>query len=339
MSFDPALILRWAGIAIVLAGFFWYMKKKQGGFADGGTTKQLDAFAIDLTRLAKEGKIDPVVGREKEIKRVTQVITRRTKNNVILVGPPGVGKTAIVEGLALRIAAGDIPAVLQNKRVLSLQISELLAGTKYRGEFEQRIEHIVADIKQAHRTIILFIDEIHTVIQTRGAEGSINLSDMLKPALSFGDLQLIGATTKTEYEAYIKPEESWDRRFQPILIDEPTAEEAVAILQGVKKNYEEYHNVRFTDEAIRAAVQLSEEYIKGRQLPDKAIDLIDEAGAMLNVAAGEMAHEHATGLLHGAAKKAVSNSHKSESQRPVVDAKHIKDVVAEWVGMPVSEIH
>lgn len=339
MSFDPALILRWAGIAIVLAGFFWYMKKKQGGFVDGGATKQLDAFAIDLTRLAKEGKIDPVVGREKEIKRVTQVITRRTKNNVILVGPPGVGKTAIVEGLALRIASGDVPAVLQNKRVLSLQISELLAGTKYRGEFEQRIEHIVADIKRAHRTIILFIDEIHTVIQTRGAEGSINLSDMLKPALSFGDLQLIGATTKTEYEAYIKPEESWDRRFQPILIDEPTAEEAVAILQGIKKNYEEYHNVHFTDEAIRAAVQLSEEYIKGRQLPDKAIDLIDEAGAMLNVAAGEMAHEHATGLLHGAAKQAAHLSSKNESERPIVDAEHIKDVVAEWVGMPVSDIH
>lgn len=335
------LLVRWGSIVLLAILFFLYIKKRpsHSNSKSHAATRRLETFAVDLTQLAKEGKIDPIIGRDVEIKRVTQVISRRTKNNVILVGPSGVGKTAIVNGLALRIADGDVPEILLTKRVLSLQVSKLLAGTKYRGEFEERVQHILDDIKETNRTIILFIDEIHTVIQTRGAEGSVNLSDILKPALASGDLQLIGATTKTEYEAYIKPEESWDRRFQQILVDEPTVEETVAILQGVKKNYEEYHNVHFTDEAIRTAVLLSEEYIKGRQLPDKAIDLIDEAGAMLNMAAGETKHPHATGLLHGAARKAANTSVKEKSELMIVDAKHIKDIVAEWIGVSANEIH
>ena len=225
-------------------------------FYSKGGTKGLDTFAIDLTAQSKKGTIDPVVGRDDEIDRVTQILTRRTKNNVILMGPPGVGKTAVVEGLANRIASGDVPEVLINKRVLLLQVAELLAGTKYRGEFEQRIKDIVQEIKSNQRTIILFIDEIHTVTQTKGTEGAVNLSDILKPALARGDLQLIGATTKKEYEAYIEPDESWDRRFQVVLIDEPTAKESIKILKGIKKKYEDFHHVTILDEAIVVAVRL-----------------------------------------------------------------------------------
>ncbi len=321
-------------IAIVVAVFYFYKKKNTGNVAPG-STKNLDMFAVDLTRQAKEGKIDPVVGREEEINRATQILTRRTKNNVILVGQPGVGKTAVVEGLASRIASSEVPEVLLNKRVLLLQVSEILAGTKYRGEFEQRIKGLVQEIRNSHRTIILFIDEIHTVTQTKGTEGAVNLSDILKPALARGDLQLIGATTQKEYEQYIQPDESWDRRFQIVLVDEPSVEESVKILQGIKKNYEDYHKVKISDEAIQAAVRLSQEYIKGRRLPDKAIDIMDEAAAMLNVERGSV-HHSAVGLLHGASK--IASANKSPTVL-VVDVEHVKEVVADWVGMKKEEIH
>lgn len=321
-------------IAIVVAVFYFYKKKNAGKVAPG-STKNLDMFAVDLTRQAKEGKIDPVVGREEEINRATQILTRRTKNNVILVGQPGVGKTAVVEGLASRIASGEVPDVLLNKRVLLLQVSEILAGTKYRGEFEQRIKGLVQEIRNSNRTIILFIDEIHTVTQTKGTEGAVNLSDILKPALARGDLQLIGATTQKEYEQYIQPDESWDRRFQIVLVDEPSVEESVKILQGIKKNYEDYHKVKISDEAIQAAVRLSQEYIKGRRLPDKAIDIMDEASAMLNVERGS-AHHSAAALLHGASK--IASTDKSQTDL-VVDVEHVKEVVADWVGMKKEEIH
>ena len=335
--------LQSAGALLMLGGvlLFVYDKKKGGsGFSSFSVgshrTSQLDQFAVDLTELARAGKIDPVVGREKEIMRATQVLTRRTKNNVILIGPPGVGKTAIVEGLSLKIATGDVPEVLLNKRVLSLRVSELLAGTKYRGEFEQRIKAIVEDIRQSNRTIILFVDEIHTVTQTKGTEGAVSLSDILKPALARGDLQLIGATTKTEYDQFIKPDESWDRRFQPVLVDEPTVEETISILQGIKNNYEAYHHVTFSDEALEAAAHLSDEYIRERNLPDKAIDLMDEAAAMVNVQTDHPAR-HAVGLLHGAGKHA----QQLETVGPVslVTPTHIKEVVAEWVGLPLADIH
>ncbi len=312
--------------------FAWNKKRGAGSIKE---TKNLNAFAQDLTAEARNGSIDPIVGRDEEIGRVTQILTRRTKNNVILVGDPGVGKTAVVEGLAQRIATGDVPDVLMHKRVLLLQVSELLAGTKYRGEFESRIKRLVQEIRNSQRTIILFIDEIHTITQTKGTEGGVNLSDILKPALARGELQLIGATTKKEYEMYIQPDESWERRFQIVLVDEPTLDESIEILRGVKENYESFHNVRIGDDAIVAAVRLSQEYIKGRRLPDKAIDIMDEAAAKVHAERGS-AHEHAAALLHGAAKKV--SQHQGEGGE-IVSTAHVKEVVAEWVGMNISEIH
>jgi ATP-dependent Clp protease ATP-binding subunit ClpA len=330
-------ITRWIVIlvALIVAFFYFYKKKNFGSSASSVSTKNLEMYAVDLTRQAKNGTIDPVIGREEEIGRATQILTRRTKNNVILVGLPGVGKTAVVEGLASRIASGDVPEVLVNKRVLLLQVSELLAGTKYRGEFEQRIKGIVQEIRNSNRTIILFIDEIHTITQTKGTEGAVNLSDILKPALARGDLQLIGATTQKEYEEYIQPDESWDRRFQVVQVHEPSAEESVQILRGIKKNYEDYHKVIISDEAILAAVRLSEEYIKGRRLPDKAIDVMDEASAMVNVEKGS-AHHAAAGLLHAAAQNASQNK---TAELPTVDVNHVKEVVAGWVGKKKEDIH
>ena len=328
-------LFRWSGLGIILLGLVFYFWNKKNKTMVVGSTKNLDIYTVDLTAKAKQGTIDPVVGRDEEINRVTQILTRRTKNNVILVGQPGVGKTAVVEGIANRISSGNVPDVLLDKRVLLLQVSEILAGTKYRGEFEQRIKGIVQEIRNSNRTIILFIDEIHTVTQTKGTEGAVNLSDILKPALARGDLQLIGATTQKEYEQYIQPDESWDRRFQVVLVDEPSVEESIQILQGIKKNYEDYHKVIISDEAIRAAVRLSQEYIKSRRLPDKAIDIMDEASAMVNVEKGSH-HEQAVALLHGASKKI--NEIKIE-ETPTVGEKQVKEVVADWVGMEVNEIH
>jgi ATP-dependent Clp protease ATP-binding subunit ClpA len=321
-------------VAIILyAGYFLY--KKKGGNLSSSATKTLDMFALDLTAQAKDGTIDPVVGRDEEIDRLIQILSRRTKNNAILIGMPGVGKTAIVEGLANRIAHKEVPEILAHKRVLLLQVSELLAGTKYRGEFEQRIKAIVQEIKAHKRSIILFIDEIHTVTQAKGTEGAVNLSDILKPALARGDLQLVGATTHKEYEQYIKPDESWERRFQIVTVPEPSISESINILKGLRKEYEDYHKVKISDEAISAAVRLSEIYIKGRNLPDKAIDLMDEAAAMVNVARGS-GHEHAAAVLHGASKMLSENNSK---KIPTVKVEHIKEVIADWLSLNISEIN
>lgn len=293
-------------IFIILGAVYYYWQKNRGltgGFVNLGfsssRTPILDSYTIDFTKLATDGKIDPVVGREEEVLRLAQVLSRRTKNNVLLVGAPGVGKTAIVEGLAQRISQGSIPEVLQHKRVLSLQVASLLAGTKYRGEFEERAKRLVQEISAASRQIIIFIDEMHTVIQSRGTEGAVNFSDILKPALAHGDLQLIGATTTSEYEQYIKTDETLERRFQIIDIVEPSIDETIKILYGVKDKYKSYHKVEFTDGAIITAAQLADKYIKGRHMPDKAIDVIDEAAAMVKVS---HIHQGVVGALHGAAR-------------------------------------
>ena len=241
-------------------------------------TPTLDQFARDLTKLAREKALDRVIGRENEVMRAVQILSRRKKNNPILLGEPGVGKTAIVEGLAEKIVAGDVPDILLKKRVLTLELSSVVAGTKYRGEFEERIKNIVLEIKKSNN-IIIFIDELHTLIGAGGSEGALDAANMLKPALSRGEIQCIGATTINEYKKYIEKDGALVRRFQPVNVEEPNIEDAIEILNGIKPQYEEHHNVKYTNEAINAAVVLSKRYITERYLPDKAIDLIDEAGS------------------------------------------------------------
>ena len=236
----------------------------------------LEQYSRDLTALAREGKLDPVVGRNEEIRRVIQILSRRTKNNPCLVGEPGVGKTAVVEGLAARIVAGDVPFTVQNERVLTLDLSGMVAGSKYRGEFEERIKKVLKEVTE-DGNIILFLDELHTIIGAGGAEGAIDASNIMKPSLARGEIQLIGATTIAEYRKYIEKDAALERRFQPVTVEEPTEEEAVRILEGIKGKYEAHHHVTITPEAVEAAVRLSSRYINDRNLPDKAIDLIDEA--------------------------------------------------------------
>ncbi len=246
--------------------------------ADKGKTATLDQYSRDLTALAREGKLDPVIGREDEIRRVIQILSRRTKNNPCLIGEPGVGKTAVVEGLALRIVAGDVPFTVQDKRVLTLDLSGMVAGSKYRGEFEERIKKVIKEVINAGN-VILFLDELHTIIGAGGAEGAIDASNILKPSLARGEIQLIGATTIAEYRKYVEKDAALERRFQPVNVEEPTEEEAIRILEGIKNRYEEHHRVQISSEAVQAAVRLSNRYINDRNLPDKAIDLIDEASA------------------------------------------------------------
>ena len=244
----------------------------------------LEQYSRDLTALARDGKLDPVIGRQEEISRVIQILSRRTKNNPCLVGEPGVGKTAVVEGLALRIVAGEVPFTVQNKRVLTLDLPGMVAGSKYRGEFEERIKKVVREVIE-DGDIILFLDELHTIIGAGGAEGAIDASNILKPSLARGEIQLIGATTIAEYRKYIEKDAALERRFQPVTVEEPTPEQAENILRGIVSKYEEHHQVTITDEAIKAAVALSNRYINDRNLPDKAIDLIDEAAAAVRLKA------------------------------------------------------
>ncbi|MGV3487047.1 MAG: ATP-dependent protease ATP-binding subunit ClpC [Tuberibacillus sp.] len=254
----------------------------QQGRGSGANTPTLDSLARDLTAQAKEGGLDPVIGRSKEIERVIEVLSRRTKNNPVLIGEPGVGKTAIAEGLAQQIINNEVPEILRDKRVMTLDMGTVVAGTKYRGEFEDRLKKVMDEIRQAGN-IILFIDELHTLIGAGGAEGAIDASNILKPSLARGELQCIGATTLDEYRKYIEKDAALERRFQPIKVEEPSADESVLILKGLRDHYEAHHRVKITDEAIEAAVNLSDRYISDRFLPDKAIDLIDEAASKVRL--------------------------------------------------------
>ena len=254
-------------------------KKQSKG---SGNTKTLDKYGRDLTAIAAQGGIDPVIGRKDEIQRVIQILSRRTKNNPCLIGEPGVGKTAVAEGLALKIVSGDVPETLKNKRVIALDLTGMIAGTKYRGDFEDRINNVISELKKAGN-VILFIDELHTIIGAGSAEGSADTANILKPSLARGDFQVIGATTINEYRKYIEKDSALERRFQPVMVGEPSEEEAIEILKGLRDRYEAHHKVKITDDAIESAVKLSSRYIADRFLPDKAIDLIDEAASKVRL--------------------------------------------------------
>ena len=339
------------------------------GSASQANTPTLDGLSRDLTQAARDGKLDPVIGRSKEIDRVIQVLSRRTKNNPVLIGEPGVGKTAVAEGLAQRIVDGEIPEILRGKRVMTLDMGTVVAGTKYRGEFEDRLKKIMDEIRQAGN-IILFIDELHTLIGAGGAEGAIDASNILKPALARGELQCIGATTLDEYRKYIEKDAALERRFQPIQVDEPTVEEAIQILEGLRDRYEAHHRVKITDEAIRQAVYLSDRYITDRFLPDKAIDLIDEAGSKVRLSSytvppelkeleqkmEEVKKEKDAAVQSQEFEKAAALRDKEQKLREELEitrnhwkadqgktdskvtAEDIADVVASWTGIPVSKL-
>ena len=341
---------------------------QQSGGAEGSGSA-LDKFGRDLTQAAKNGEIDPVIGREKEIERVIQILSRRTKNNPVLIGEPGVGKTAVAEGLALEISKGNVPEILRDKRVVTLDLTGMVAGAKYRGDFEERIKAAIDEVKQSGNTI-LFIDELHTIIGAGAAEGSADAANILKPSLARGDFQVIGATTLNEYRKYIEKDAALERRFQPVKIGEPTQEQAIEILKGLRDKYEAHHKVSITDDAIEAAVKLSSRYIADRYLPDKAIDLIDEGASKVRLtsltspdnikeleqtverleqekasAVNEQDFERAAKLRdeQKEAQQRLDEARKNwkDTQKDscgAVDAEVIAQIVSDWTGVPVAQL-
>ena len=288
-----------------------------------GKFQALEKYAKDLTELARRGKLDPVIGRDEEIRRVIQVLSRRTKNNPVLIGEPGVGKTAIVEGLARRIVSGDVPELLKDKRVISLDLGSMLAGAKYRGEFEDRLKAVLKEIEESNGQIVLFIDELHTLVGAGAAEGAIDASNMLKPALARGELRAIGATTLNEYRKYIEKDAALERRFQIVFVGEPNVEDTIAILRGLKERYEAHHNVRIKDAAIVAAATLSHRYISDRFLPDKAIDLVDEAGARAKLK--EAGYSEEFGEINKSIRVAVEQMENAVSQKDFERAQYYRE--------------
>ncbi|MGN1467760.1 MAG: ATP-dependent Clp protease ATP-binding subunit [Ruminococcus sp.] len=341
----------------------------QGSSGGKGSTKTLEKFGRDLTKAAKGGEIDPVIGRTKEIERVIQILSRRTKNNPVLIGEPGVGKTAVAEGLALKIAKGEVPEILKDKRIFALDLTGMIAGAKYRGDFEERIKGVIDEVKNA-KDIILFIDELHTIVGAGQAEGSADAANILKPSLARGDFQVIGATTIEEYRKYIEKDAALERRFQPVNVGEPSQEEAVEILKGLRDRYEAHHKVKITDEAIEAAVTLSSRYIADRFLPDKAIDLIDEASSKVRLreltyppelkeiedniknlqkekssAVNEQDFERAAQLRdeEKAQSKKLEEEKKIWQERSTdkckeVTSQDIAKIVSDWTGVPVVQL-
>ena len=347
-----------------------YIKPEKKGRASSNTsTPTLEKYGRDLTAEAKANKLDPVVGRENEIQRIIQILSRRTKNNPCLMGEPGVGKTAIVEAIAWRICEGTVPKTMSGKRVFSLDLSGAVAGSKYRGEFEERLKMIIDEVENSGN-VILFIDEIHTIIGAGGAEGSMDASNILKPSLTKGELQIIGATTISEYRKYFEKDAALERRFQPVHVEEPTEEHAVEILKGLRSSYEEFHNVKITDEAIHAAVKLSSRYINDRNLPDKAIDLVDEACSKIRIREVpkpkavkereldvaelnlelEMCIRHSDFKMATEIKKELDKAQnrlsravakwegRSEEHKPEITESSIEDIVAMWTGIPVTKL-
>lgn len=353
-------------------------KALMGGTANAGTDNKdggkenesmLSQFGRDLTKLAKDGKIDPVIGRQKEIERVIQILSRRTKNNPCLIGEPGVGKTAIAEGLALKIVSGEVPELLKDKKIYSLDLTGMVAGTKYRGDFEERIKKVIDEVKNA-KDVILFIDEVHTLIGAGSAEGAADAANILKPSLARGELQIIGATTIEEYRKHIEKDAALERRFQPVMVDEPSQEKAIEILKGIKDKYEAHHKVKITDEAIESAVKLSTRYIGDRYLPDKAIDLIDEAASRVRLrsytapsdlkeledkkksveaeklsAVNAQEFERAAALRDEERKLDKEIKDKKENWHDMAGKSHdevtpadIADIVSSWTGVPVTQL-
>ena len=333
------------------------------------STPTLNQYGSDLTKQAREGKLDPVIGRKNEIQRVIQILSRRTKNNPCLIGEPGVGKTAVVEGLAEKIVAGDVPELLKNKRVVSIDIASMIAGAKYRGDFEERIKKALKEVKKAG-DVILFIDEIHTIVGAGSAEGAVDAANILKPLLARGEIQLIGATTLKEYRKYIEKDAALERRFSPVTVNEPTEDETVQILYGLRDKYEAHHNVKITNEAINAAVELSSRYINDRYLPDKAIDLIDEAASKVRMSSYtepdsfkdmkdeieklDKEKEEAIRVQdfekaakirdkENAKKKELEDSKKNwetkkSKEVPTLKEEDIANVISSWTGIPVTKV-